>query len=62
MTVKGDPVFPDPHLKGDAGMTLRQYCALKIFIELMQNGDTEFNEDIEEAYRLADKFIKAGDA
>jgi hypothetical protein len=46
----------------EPGMTIRQYFAIEIFKELMKNGDTDFNEDCEEAYRLADKLIKAGDA
>jgi len=62
MTVKGDPVFPDPHLKGESGITVRDYFAIKIFAELMKNTDTRFDEDCEEAYSLADKLIKAGNA
>jgi hypothetical protein len=64
------PAFPNTNINlkegievwGDSGMSVRHYFAIRIFIELMKNGDTEFNEDCEEAYRLADKLIKAGNA
>jgi hypothetical protein len=62
MSARDKLAFPDPHFKGEYGMTIRQYFAIEIFKELMKNGDTDFNEDCEEAYRLADKLIKAGDA
>jgi hypothetical protein len=64
MDVKQKPTFPlNQHgYIIETGMSLRQHFALEIFKELMKNGDTDFNEDCEEAYRLADKLIKAGDA
>jgi hypothetical protein len=63
MSVKANtPIFPNPHYKDGGGLKTRDYFAIKIFIELMKNTDTQFSEDCEEAYRLADKLIKAGDA
>ena len=62
MNAKDRLAFPDPHIKGDEGMALRDYFAIRIFIELMKNNDTRFDEDCEEAYTIADKLIKAGNA
>lgn len=63
MTVKGnDPVFPNPHIRDDGGLKVRDYFAIHIFMEFMKNTDTNFDEDCEEAYRLADKLIKASNA
>lgn len=62
MNAKDRLAFPDPHIKGDGGMKLRDYFAIKIFVELLKNNDTDIDEDVEDAYRLADKLVKAGDA
>jgi hypothetical protein len=63
MTVKAkEYAFPDPHIVGDKGLTIRDYFAIRIFMEFMKNTDTDFDDDCEEAYRIADKLIKARDA
>ena len=62
MNAKDKLVFPDPHLKGEYSLTVREYFAIKIFVELLKNNDTDIDEDVEDAFRLADKLIKAGNA
>ena len=45
-----------------AGMSMREYVAIEMLKVLIANDETEFDEDIECAFLIADKFLKAKDA
>ena len=52
------PAFPNPHLRGDEGMTLRDYFAAKAMQALIDN-DGLFSEIPTQAYEMADAMMKA---
>lgn len=41
------------------GMTLRDYIAVEIIKVLLANDETEIDEDVRDAYMIADKLLKA---
>jgi hypothetical protein len=52
------PAFPNPHLRDDSGMTLRDYFAAKAMQALIDN-DGLFSEIPTQAYALADAMLAA---
>lgn len=42
-----------------AGMSLRDYFAAQVLPVLIANNDTDFDEDVECAYMIADKMMEA---
>lgn len=60
----GGPAFPTATLaqKTEGGMTLRDYLAAKAMQTLLQNKDSSFAQDAEDAYIMADEMLKARDA
>ena len=57
--------FPDPHLRGDEGMTLRDYFAAKAMTGLLTAeivGEYSNEHVAEIAYRIADAMLKAREA
>jgi hypothetical protein len=55
------PAFPNPHLRDDSGITMRDYFAAKAMQALIDN-DGLFSEIPTQAYALADKMLKAREA
>lgn len=45
-----------------AGMSMREYVAIEMLKVLIANEETDFDEDVECALLIADKFLKAKDA
>ena len=41
------------------GMSLRDYIAIEMMKVLLKNDDTEIEEDVRDAYMIADKLLKA---
>jgi hypothetical protein len=67
------PAFPNPHLRGDEGMTLRDYFAAKAIQGICANPkdihvfeDETYEEYIDEiarcSYKIADAMLKAREA
>jgi len=62
------PAFPNPHLRGDEGMSLRDYMAAKAMQSLITASVTEPGcvgpaDNISEcAYQFADAMLKAREA
>ena len=62
------PAFPNPHLRGDEGMSLRDYMAAKAMQSLITASVTEPGcvgpaDNISEyAYQFADSMLKAREA
>ena len=57
------PAFPNPHLRDDSGMTLRDYFAAKAMQGLLSG--TTINDGlaiVKNAYALADAMLKAREA
>jgi hypothetical protein len=53
--------FPNPHLRDDSGITMRDYFAAKAMQALIDN-DGLFSEIPAQAYALADAMMKAREA
>jgi hypothetical protein len=66
--MKDEKAFPNPHLRGDEGMTLRDYMAAKAMQSLITASVTEPGcvgpaDNISEyAYQFADSMLKAREA
>jgi hypothetical protein len=60
------PAFPNPHLRGDEGMTLRDYFAAKAMQGFMANKSNPMHfqpeDDASWAYSIADAMLKAREA
>ncbi len=56
--MKDEKAFPNPHLRDDSGMTLRDYFAAKAMQALIDN-DGLFSEIPTQAYEMADAMMKA---
>ncbi len=60
------PAFPNPHLRGDEGMTLRDYFAAKAMQGLLSDPDWRQDMMSDEtafaAYEVADSMLKAREA
>jgi hypothetical protein len=59
------PAFPNPHLRGDEGMTLRDYFAAKAMQGMLaeSGGGALHNTNLSEfAYLIADAMLKAREA
>ncbi len=56
--MNNEKAFPNPHLRDDSGMTLRDYFAAKVLPQCFEVSTTT---DIaaKEAYRMADAMMKA---
>ena len=54
--------FPNPHLRGDEGMTLRDYFAAKAMNAFLLRPGSPFEKDAEYAYKMADAMLKAREA
>jgi hypothetical protein len=54
------PAFPNPHLRGDEGMTLRDYFAAKAMQGLLARTSTSNGDVIvKDSYALADAMLAA---
>ena len=53
--------FPNPHLRDDSGITMRDYFAARAMQALIDN-DGLFSEIPTQAYALADEMLKAREA
>jgi hypothetical protein len=57
------PAFPQysfsNHVYVDGGMTLRDYFAIRVLPTLIANNQTDLNEDVRDAYMIADAMLKA---
>jgi len=54
------PAFPNPHLRGDEGMTLRDYFAAKAMTGLLVRTSTSNGDAIvKDSYALADAMLAA---
>jgi len=51
------PAFPNPHLRDDSGITMRDYFAARAMQELM--GTADIDDCCETAYKWADEMLKA---
>jgi hypothetical protein len=56
------PAFPNPNNTAQLGMTLQDYIAIEVLKVFIQNNDTDFEEDCEMAYVVADKMMKERNA
>ena len=56
------PAFPNPNNTAQRGMTLQDYIAIEVLKVFIQNNDTDFEEDCEMAYVVADKMMKERNA
>jgi hypothetical protein len=65
MTIQ-EKAFPNPHLIGETGMTLRDYFAAKAMNSLISDpdwrSDMVWHETAYAAYQMADAMMKARDA
>ena len=61
-----EKAFPNPHLTGETGMTLRDYFAAKAMNSLINDpdwrSDMVWHETAYAAYQMADAMMKARDA
>jgi hypothetical protein len=55
----GGPAFPIDWGDYSKGMTLRDYFAIRVLPTLIANDQTDLNEDVRDAYMIADKMLKA---
>jgi hypothetical protein len=57
------PAFPNPHLRDDSGITMRDYFAAKAMQALLSDPDWRQDMDIKDtafaAYKTADAMLKA---
>ena len=64
--MKDEKAFPNPHLRDDSGMTLRDYFAARALQGMLASGNlpkTMPDADIAEcSYNLADAMLKAREA
>ena len=64
--MKDEKAFPNPHLRDDSGMTLRDYFAAKVIQGMLASGNlpkTMPDADIAEcSYNLADAMLRAREA
>jgi hypothetical protein len=60
--MKNEKAFPDPHLRDDSGMTLRDYFAARAMQALLSDSDWRQDMDIKDtalaAYKTADAMMK----
>ena len=56
--MNNEKAFPNPHLRDDSGITMRDYFAAKAMQALIDN-DGLFSEIPTQAYALADAMMKA---
>ena len=60
------PAFPNPHLRDDSGMTLRDYFAARAMQALLSDPDWRQDMDIKDtalaAYKTADAMLKEREA
>jgi hypothetical protein len=59
------PAFPNPHLRGDEGMTLRDYFAAKAMQGLLANSECPLkplDEVPQASYKMADAMLIAREA
>ena len=64
--MKDEKAFPNPHLRGDEGMSLRDYFAAQVAVGVMSDywnsdrmRDPTFEDIAQQAYDLADAMLKA---
>jgi hypothetical protein len=65
--MKNEKAFPNPHLRDDSGMTLRDYFAAKAMQAFLRNQKPENTDEppstwAEDAYTFADAMLKAREA
>ncbi len=59
------PVHPEAHNRSDAecsvlsGMTLRDWFAWQALLSMRYNGATQYKDDAESCYKMADAMLKA---
>ena len=53
----GGPAFPE-EFGNEPGMTLRDYFAAKAMQVFIANNDTDWDQDVQDAYAIADKMLK----
>ena len=56
--MKNEKAFPNPHLRDDSGITIRDYFAAKAMQALIDN-DGLFSEIPAQAYEMADAMLAA---
>ena len=56
--MSNEKAFPNPHLRDDSGMSLRDYFAARAMQALIDN-DGLFSEIPTQAYAMADAMLKA---
>jgi len=60
--MKNEKAFPNPHLRDDSGMTLRDYFAARAMQALLSDSDWRQDMDIKDtalaAYKTADAMMK----
>ena len=60
--MKNEKAFPNPHLRDDSGMTLRDYFAARAMQALLSDSDWRQDMDIKDtalaAYKTADEMMK----
>jgi len=59
--MNNEKAFPNPHLRDDSGITMRDYFAARAMQALIDN-DGLFSEIPAQAYALADAMLKAREA
>jgi hypothetical protein len=59
--MNNEKAFPNPHLRDDSGITVRDYFAARAMQALIDN-DGLFSEIPAQAYALADAMLKAREA
>jgi hypothetical protein len=61
--MSNEKAFPNPHLRDDSGMTLRDYFAARAMQALLSDSDWRQDMDIRDtafaAYKTADAMLKA---
>jgi hypothetical protein len=64
--MKTEKAFPNPHLRSDDGITVRDYFAAKAMQALLSDSDWRQDMDFKDtafaAYRQADAMLKAREA
>ena len=60
--MKNEKAFPDPHLRDDSGITMRDYFAARAMQALLSDSDWRQDMDIKDtalaAYKTADAMMK----